>query len=87
MVLASKKEVGVLRKQKLNMYNVLVLVVLGLGSLTYGYTASIIGTTLGKWLRALQPVALLLILYQVNLLLFGIWNLTQDPTEPICSQA
>ena len=35
-------------KQGLNAYNVLVLVVLGIGSLTYGYTASIIGTTLGE---------------------------------------
>ncbi|KAK5069876.1 hypothetical protein LTR64_007942 [Lithohypha guttulata] len=35
-------------KQGLNPYNVLVLCFLGLGSLTYGYTASIIGTTLGQ---------------------------------------
>lgn len=34
-------------KQGLNPYNVLVLCFLGLGSVTYGYTASIIGTTLG----------------------------------------
>ena len=34
-------------KQGLNPYNVLVLCFLGLGSITYGYTASIIGTTLG----------------------------------------
>lgn len=34
-------------KQGFNAYNVLVLCVLGLGSITYGYTASIIGTTLG----------------------------------------
>lgn len=36
-------------KQGLNPYNVLVLCFLGLGSLTYGYTASIIGTTLGSY--------------------------------------
>lgn len=46
--MAGKKEVGVLRKQKINLYNVIVLIVLGFGSLTYGYTASIIGTTLGQ---------------------------------------
>lgn len=34
-------------KQGLNPYNILVLCFLGLGSITYGYTASIIGTTLG----------------------------------------
>lgn len=44
----AKKELGVLHKQKINLYNVLVLFVLGFGSLTYGYTASIIGTTLGQ---------------------------------------
>jgi len=41
------EEEGVLRRQKLNSYNVAVLAVLGFGSITYGYTASIIGTTLG----------------------------------------
>ncbi|KAK5095207.1 hypothetical protein LTR70_003635 [Exophiala xenobiotica] len=35
-------------KKGYNAYNVLVLCVLGLGSITYGYTASIIGTTLGQ---------------------------------------
>lgn len=42
-----RDEEGLLKKQKLNGYTVLILVTLGLGSLTYGYTASIIGTTLG----------------------------------------
>lgn len=37
-------------KQGLNPYNVLVLCFLGLGSMTYGYTASIIGTTLGEYI-------------------------------------
>ncbi|OAP58544.1 hypothetical protein AYL99_07634 [Fonsecaea erecta] len=36
------------KKQKINAYNVLLLCFIGLGSLTYGYTASIIGTTLGQ---------------------------------------
>ncbi|KAJ9615767.1 hypothetical protein H2200_001844 [Cladophialophora chaetospira] len=39
---------GLLRKQKLNVHTCAVLAVLGFGSLTYGYTASIIGTTLGQ---------------------------------------
>ncbi|EXJ74111.1 uncharacterized protein A1O5_02405 [Cladophialophora psammophila CBS 110553] len=39
---------GLLRKQKLNAHTCAVLAVLGFGSLTYGYTASIIGTTLGQ---------------------------------------
>jgi hypothetical protein len=43
---------GVLRRQKLNAHTVAVLVVLGFGSITYGYTASIIGTTLGMWTSA-----------------------------------
>ncbi|KAL2406535.1 MFS-type transporter criB [Exophiala dermatitidis] len=41
-------EEGLLRRQKLNVHTCAVLVVLGFGSLTYGYTASIIGTTLGQ---------------------------------------
>ncbi|KIW14757.1 hypothetical protein PV08_07542 [Exophiala spinifera] len=36
------------KKQKINAYNVLLLCFIGLGSMTYGYTASIIGTTLGQ---------------------------------------
>lgn len=44
---------GLLRKQKLNAHTCAVLLVLGFGSLTYGYTASIIGTTLGKFRLAL----------------------------------
>ena len=42
-----RDEEGLLQRQTLNGYTVLILVTLGLGSLTYGYTASIIGTTLG----------------------------------------
>lgn len=34
-------------KKKITAYNVLILMFVGLGSMTYGYTASIIGTTLG----------------------------------------
>ncbi|KAI1618273.1 MFS transporter [Exophiala viscosa] len=41
-------EEGILRRQKLNVHTVAVLAVLGFGSITYGYTASIIGTTLGQ---------------------------------------
>jgi hypothetical protein len=40
---------GLLRRQKINAHTCAVLAVLGFGSLTYGYTASIIGTTLGKF--------------------------------------
>ncbi|KAL6241017.1 hypothetical protein RBB50_012112 [Rhinocladiella similis] len=36
------------KKQTINTYNVLLLCFIGLGSMTYGYTASIIGTTLGQ---------------------------------------
>jgi MFS family permease len=36
------------RRQKITPYNVFILMFIGLGSMTYGYTASIIGTTLGK---------------------------------------
>jgi urea transporter len=39
---------GLLKRQKLNAYTLFILCTLGLGSLTYGYTASIIGTTLGQ---------------------------------------
>ena len=38
---------GVLRRQKVNVYGAAVLIVLGFGSITYGYTASVISTTLG----------------------------------------
>lgn len=34
-------------KQKLNTYNVLILLALAPGSICYGYTAAIIATTLG----------------------------------------
>ena len=37
-----------IKRQKLNLNNVLILFFAGLGSMTYGYTASIIGTTLGQ---------------------------------------
>lgn len=37
------------KKQTINTYNVLLLCFIGLGSMTYGYTASIIGTTLGAY--------------------------------------
>lgn len=34
-------------KKKLTLYNIFILMFVALGSVTYGYTASIIGTTLG----------------------------------------
>lgn len=37
------------RRQKITPYNIFILIFVGLGSLTYGYTASIIGTTLGMF--------------------------------------
>ncbi|KAF2491009.1 MFS transporter [Lophium mytilinum] len=37
-----------MRKQRINAFQVLILCFVGLGSMTYGYTASIIGTTLGQ---------------------------------------
>ena len=40
-------EEGLLKRQRLNGYTLLILAALGFGSITYGYTASIIGTTLG----------------------------------------
>lgn len=43
-------EEGVLKRQKLNTYNLMVLIMCGFGSISFGYTASIIGTTLGKML-------------------------------------
>jgi len=36
------------RKQKLNSYNIIILILLAPSSITYGYTAAIIATTLGK---------------------------------------
>ena len=36
------------RRQRINAFNVLILCFCGLGSMSYGYTASIIGTTLGQ---------------------------------------
>lgn len=35
------------KKQALNTFNVLVLIFVGLGSVSYGYTASVIGITIG----------------------------------------
>ncbi|OQV04830.1 hypothetical protein CLAIMM_09654 [Cladophialophora immunda] len=39
---------GILQKQKITFFNVAVLVALGLGSIGQGYSAAIIGTTLGQ---------------------------------------
>lgn len=36
------------RSQRINSFNVFILLFVGLGSMSYGYTASIIGTTLGQ---------------------------------------
>ncbi|KAF2013703.1 MFS transporter [Aaosphaeria arxii CBS 175.79] len=36
------------KRQRINAFNVFILIFVGLGSMTYGYTASIIGTTLGQ---------------------------------------
>lgn len=47
MLKLGRDEEGLLKRQKLNGYTMLILTTLGFGSLTYGYTASIIGTTLG----------------------------------------
>lgn len=35
------------KKQKINLFNVLILIFVGLGSMTYGYSAAVIGITLG----------------------------------------
>jgi hypothetical protein len=37
------------RKQPLTAYNVFILIFIGLGSVSYGYAAAIIGQTLGMW--------------------------------------
>jgi hypothetical protein len=37
------------RKQPLTAYNVFILIFIGLGSVSYGYAAAIIGQTLGVW--------------------------------------
>jgi len=50
------EEEGVLKQQGITAYNFLILCCLGFGSLTYGYTASIIGTTLG-----MSPLRILLL--------------------------
>jgi hypothetical protein len=36
------------KKQKINAYIIFILVFVGLGSLSYGYAAAVIGITLGK---------------------------------------
>jgi hypothetical protein len=36
-------------KQRINAFNVLILIFVGLGSMTYGYTAAVIGNTLGQY--------------------------------------
>jgi hypothetical protein len=36
------------KKQTLNAFNILVLIFVGLGSVSYGYTASVIGITIGR---------------------------------------
>jgi hypothetical protein len=50
--MAAKDEGRVLHRQKLNGYVLYVLCMLGLGSISYGYNASIIGTTLGLWITS-----------------------------------
>jgi hypothetical protein len=39
---------GVLRRQKMNKHTYIALAVMAFGSITYGYSAAIIGTTLGE---------------------------------------
>ncbi|KAK4569539.1 hypothetical protein LTR86_003302 [Recurvomyces mirabilis] len=46
--MAVEKDGRVLHRQKLNAYTFFVLCMLGIGSISYGYSASIIGTTLGQ---------------------------------------
>jgi len=41
---------SLLQLQRINSYTVYTLLMLGLGSMSYGYNASIIGTTLGSYL-------------------------------------
>jgi len=45
--LGTQKEVEGVRKQKLNAYNLWILFLLAPASITYGYSACIIATTLG----------------------------------------
>ena len=49
------------RRSKITPYNVFILFFVGLGSMTYGYTASIIGTTLGTF-----PAYQQLLVYPAN---------------------
>jgi hypothetical protein len=48
MVKDTEASAGVLQRQRVNTHTIYVLLMLGLGSMSYGYNASIIGTTLGK---------------------------------------
>jgi hypothetical protein len=41
------------KRQRINAYNVLILFFVGLGSMSYGYAAAVIGITLGE-----QPATL-----------------------------
>lgn len=47
MLNLGKDEQGLFSRQKINGFTLLILATLGFGSITYGYSASIIGTTLG----------------------------------------
>lgn len=44
--MASQGKAGILRTQRLNSYNLLVILCLCIGSLAFGYATAIIGTTL-----------------------------------------
>ena len=48
-LVAKMTSIHAIRRQRINAFNVFILLFVGLGSMTYGYTASIIGTTLGKF--------------------------------------
>lgn len=44
------------RRQKITPYNLFILIFVALGSMSYGYTASIIGTTLGMLCNAIRYI-------------------------------
>jgi hypothetical protein len=44
--MSKSKNAGVLERKKINAFNILILFFVGLGSMSYGYTASVIGQTL-----------------------------------------
>jgi hypothetical protein len=48
MVKDTEATADVLQRQHVNSHTIYVLLMLGLGSMSYGYNASIIGTTQGK---------------------------------------